>query len=57
MNLCLFLNEEMGLSTQKKNKYFTDARTRLGRKMMYQGFRYSNRTTKDYNLDTKGMVL
>jgi hypothetical protein len=56
MNLCLFLNEEMGLSTQKKNKYFTDARTRLGRKMIYQGFN-NGRTTKDYNLDTKGMML
>ena len=56
INLCLFLNEEMGLSVQKKNKYFTDARTRLGRKMMYQGFT-SDRTTKDYNLDTKGMIL
>ena len=56
INLCLFLNEEMGLSTQKKNKYFTDARTRLGRKMMYQGFN-NDRSTKHYNLDTKGMVL
>ena len=46
----------MGLSVQKKNKYFTDARTRLGRKMMYQGFT-SDRTTKNYNLDTKGMIL
>ena len=57
MNLCLFLNAEMDLSTQKKNKYFTEARTRLGRKMVIDSVFNNGRSTNQFKLDRKGVVI
>lgn len=57
MNLCLFLNSEMDLSSQKKNKYFSEARTRLGRKMVIDSVFNNGRTTNQFKLDRKGVMV
>lgn len=57
MNLCLFLNNEMELSTQKKNKYFTESRTRLGRRLLVDHPLREGRVSNQFNLDSKGVLV
>ena len=47
----------MDLSSQKKNKYFSEARTRLGRKMVIDSVFNNGRTTNQFKLDRKGVMI
>ena len=60
-NLCLFLDTELmdyfnGLSKQKRDKYFGDSKSRLGRKLLNEGLG-SNRNSNSFNEDVKGLVI
>jgi len=56
-NLCLFLDTELlELSKQKRNKYFGDSKSRLGRKLITQGLD-SNRRGNSFHEDVKGLVI
>ena len=57
MNLCLFLNNEMELSTQKKNKYFTESRTRLGRRLLVDHGLREGRVPNSFKTDSKGVLV
>tara|TARA_R110000796_G_scaffold168408_1_gene285356 strand:+ start:455 stop:1738 length:1284 start_codon:yes stop_codon:yes gene_type:complete len=57
MNLCLFLNNEMELSTQKKNKYFTESRTRLGRRLLVDHGLREGRVSNSFKTDSKGVLV
>ena len=60
-NLCVFLDTELldyfnGLSKQKRNKYFGDSKSRLGRKLLTEGLS-SNRNSNSFHEDVKGLIL
>ena len=59
-NLCVFLanHSDFGsqLSTQKKNKYFSEATNKLGRAVLNCGLS-SDRSSNQFNSDNKGVIV